>query len=65
MEVDRNEKKVRDICNGILDIECERDWSVDLGATLGDVYLENGKNRQKIFAKGLQISNLNKIGHLL
>ena len=29
-------KQSRDICKGILDIECERDWSVGLGATLGD-----------------------------
>ena len=25
----------KDICRGIVDIECERDWPVDLGATLG------------------------------
>ena len=29
-------KWAEDICKGILDIECERDWSVGLGATLGD-----------------------------
>ena len=32
----RSKKKARDICKGILDIEFERDWSVFLGATLGD-----------------------------
>ena len=32
-----NEKKqARDVCKGTLDIEFERDWSVGLGATLGD-----------------------------
>ena len=25
-----------DNCEGTLDVECERDWSVGLGATLGD-----------------------------
>ena len=37
--VDRKRKKkkrARDICKETLDIECERDWSVSLGATLGD-----------------------------
>ena len=29
-------KKTRDICKGTLDTECERDWSVSLGATFGD-----------------------------
>ena len=29
-------KKAGDICKGTLDIECERDWSVSLGATLGN-----------------------------
>ena len=32
----KTKKKARDICKRILDIECERDWSVGLGATLGD-----------------------------
>ena len=33
----RTEKKqARDICNEILDMECKRDWSVSLGATLDD-----------------------------
>ena len=33
----RSKKKTaRDICSGALDIEYERDWSVGLGATLGD-----------------------------
>ena len=37
MRVDRKRKKeALDICKGILDIECERDWSVSLGATLDD-----------------------------
>ena len=27
---------VKDICRGALDIGCERDWTVGLGATLGD-----------------------------
>ena len=35
--VDRKRKKrARNICKGTLDIECECDWSVGLGATLGD-----------------------------
>ena len=29
-------KQSGDICKGTLDIECERDWSAGLGATLGD-----------------------------
>ena len=29
-------KGARDICKGTLDIEFERDWSVGLGAKLGD-----------------------------
>ena len=29
-------KRVRGICKGTLDIECERDWSIGLGTTLGD-----------------------------
>ena len=29
-------KLTKDICKGTLDIECERDWPVGLGATLGD-----------------------------
>ena len=37
LRVDRKRKKRgRNICKGTLDMECERDWSVDLGATLGD-----------------------------
>ena len=37
LRVDRKRKKrARDICKGTLDIECERDWPVGLGATLGD-----------------------------
>ena len=32
----KTKKWVRDICKGALDIECERDWPVGLGATLGD-----------------------------
>ena len=35
--VDRKRKKrAGDICKGTLDIECKRDWSVGLGATLCD-----------------------------
>ena len=36
----KTKKQAGDIWKGTLDIECERDWSVGLGATLG--------NRQKI-----------------
>ena len=37
MRVDRKRKqRAGDISKGILDIECERDWSVSLGATLDD-----------------------------
>ena len=32
----KTKKWARDICKGTLDIEFERDWSVGLGATLGD-----------------------------
>ena len=37
LRVDRKRKKKKqagDICKGNLDVECERDWSVSLGATL-------------------------------
>ena len=30
------EKWAKDICKGNLDIKCEQDWLVGLGATLGD-----------------------------
>ena len=30
-------KKAGDICKGTQDVECERDWSVGLGATLSNV----------------------------
>ena len=33
----KTKKQAEDICNGTLDIECEQDWSVSLGATLGEV----------------------------
>ena len=37
LRVDRKRKKQAwDIYKGIPDIDCERDWSVSLGATLGD-----------------------------
>ena len=37
LRVDRKRKEqTGDICKGTLDIECERDWSVGSGATLGD-----------------------------
>ena len=32
----KKKKKARDICKGTIDIEFERDWSLGLGATLGD-----------------------------
>ena len=32
----KRKQRVGDICKGTLDIEYERDWSVGLGATLGD-----------------------------
>ena len=35
LRADRKRKQqAGDICKGILDIECERDWPVSLGATL-------------------------------
>ena len=37
-------KRARDIFKGTLDIECERDWPVRLGATLG-----NGQKIKKLF----------------
>ena len=37
LRVDRKRKKrAGDICKGILDIECKRDWSVGLGTMLDD-----------------------------
>ena len=36
----KTKKRARDICKGTIDIECEQEWPVGLGATLG--------NRQKI-----------------
>ena len=37
LRVVKNDKKpARDIFRGTLDIECERDWPVGLGTTLGD-----------------------------
>ena len=41
----KTKKRARDICKGILDIECERDWPVGLGATLGD----GEKIKKKLF----------------
>ena len=32
----KTKKRARDICKGTLDVEFGRDWSVGLGATLGD-----------------------------
>ena len=32
----KTKKWAKDICRGTLDIECERDWPVGLGAMLGD-----------------------------
>ena len=32
----KTKKWAKDICRGTLDIECERDWLVGLGATLGE-----------------------------
>ena len=32
----KRKKQAGDICKGTLDIECERDWSVSLGAMLGN-----------------------------
>ena len=32
----KQKERARDICKGTLDKEFERDWSVGLGATLGD-----------------------------
>ena len=32
----KTKKRATDICKGILDIECERDWSVGLDSMLGD-----------------------------
>ena len=40
LRVDRKTRKwARDICKGTLDIECERDWPVSLGAMLGVVVI--------------------------
>ena len=35
LRVHRKLKRARDICKGTLDIECEREWPVCLGGTLG------------------------------
>ena len=32
----KTKKWAKDICKGTLDVECERNWPVGLGATLGD-----------------------------
>ena len=40
----KTKKRATYICNGTLDIECERDWPVGLGATLGD-----GQKNKKLF----------------
>ena len=32
----KTEKDTEDICKGTQDVECERDWSVGLGATLSN-----------------------------
>ena len=32
----KTKKQAGDICKGTLGIECERDWSIGLSATLGD-----------------------------
>ena len=40
----KTKKRARDICKGTLDIEFERDWSVGLGATLGDGDVQKIKN---------------------
>ena len=32
----KRKKRARDICKGTVDIECESDWPVGLGAILGD-----------------------------
>ena len=32
----KQKKRAGDICKGCLDVECEWDWSVGLGATLND-----------------------------
>ena len=32
----KTKKWAKDICRGTLDIECEQDWPVGLGATLDD-----------------------------
>ena len=45
MSVSQKRRKVRDICKGTLDIECERDLSVSLGALLGD-----GQNIKNYFS---------------
>ena len=66
------------MCKGTLDIECERDWSVGLGATLGDV--QKIKNYfssfRDFFGKADSVTllgfectinpqNLNKIGRII
>ena len=49
----KTNKNARDICKGTLDVEFERDWSVGLGATLGDgrklktIFLVSGISREK------------------
>ena len=35
----KTKKKVTDICKGTLDIECEQDWTVGLGAMLSEPVL--------------------------
>ena len=40
----KTKNQIGDVCKGTIDIECERDWSVGLGAMLGD-----GQRIKKIY----------------
>ena len=51
-------KKPADICKGILDIECERDWSVSLGATLDD-----GQKIKNYFSSLRDFSGKRRVSH--
>ena len=61
LRVDRKRKnRSRDICNGTLDIECERDWPVGLGATLGD-----GQKIKNYFSSFKNISGKSRLCHIV
>ena len=61
LRVDRKRKKrARDICKGTLDIEFKRDWSVGLGATIGD-----GQKIKNYFSSFRDFSGKSRYCHIV